>query len=306
VTVRFSELRAICALVLVGALLAAVSRCGGGNGDTRPEKRGDIVARVGATVLTTDDLENLLPESEDLPLTEEERRRVIERWVHTEMLHQEAVRRGLASDPRIQSRLKAIEREYLADHLVYLELRERTRVTEQEIEDYFIEHRDEYLYEYRVSHILVNTLEDAENVKERLKKKSFSWIANRHSVDPVAKRGGDLGYLTKGNMIPEFENVIFDMKPGEVSDIVKSDFGYHIIKLIGTRESFVKVGLDDVSQNIMNMLLVEKRERAYRELLDALAASQDVEYFDGSYAPASPADSLANASSGDTLFGEGE
>ncbi len=252
------------------------------------------MARVGTVFLTRDDLENLLPQNEAHLLTDEEKRQVVERWVNAELLYQEAVRRGLGDDPRIQSRLRALEREYLADHLVYLELRERTRVTEQEIENYFDAHRDEYLYEYRVSHILVNTLDEAENVKELLKQQSFSWVANRHSVDPVAKGGGDLGYLTKGDMIPEFENVVFTMKPGEVSDIVRSDFGYHIIKLVGTREALVKVGLDDVRQDIMNMLVIEKRERAYREFLDSLIATQDVEYYDTTYMsrrPSAPVDS---------------
>ncbi len=298
-----------CVLLLFAALVLACSGCGREEERPQPEMRGGEVARVGNVFLTKDDLENLLPQSEAHLLTDEEKRRVIERWVNAELLYQEAVRRGLGDDPRIQSRLRALEREYLADHLVYLELRERTRVTEQEIEDYFNEHSDEYLYEYRVSHILVNTLDEAENVRELLKKQGFSWVANRYSVDPVAKRGGDLGYLTKGNMIPEFENVVFTMEPGEVSDIVRSDFGYHIIKLVGTREALVKVGLDDVRQDIMNMLVIEKRERAYREFLDSLTATQDVEYYDITYMPhwpSEPADTSELPAPDDTIDWRGE
>lgn len=298
-----------CVLLLFATLVLACPGCGEEERQPHPERRGGEVARVGNVFLTKDDLEHLLPQSEALLLTEEEKERVVERWVNAELLYQEAVRRGLGDDPRIQSRLRALEREYLADHLVYLELRERTKVTEQEIEKYFNEHRDEYLYEYRVSHILVNTLEEAEKAEELLKKQSFSWVANRHSVDPVAKRGGDLGYLTKGNMIPEFENVVFTMSPGEVSDIVRSDFGYHIIKLIGTREALVKIGLDDVRQNIMNMLVIEKRERAYREFLDSLTASQDVEYYDITYMPhrsSASEDSSELRAAGDTIGRRGE
>jgi hypothetical protein len=282
---RFAALRIAGALLLPGALALASAGCFGEKAEERPRERGDEIARVGGVVLTRESLENLLPEGDDIPLTEEERKRFIDRWVNTEMLHQEAVRRGLDDDPRVRARIRTFEREYLADHLVYIELRDRTRVTEREIEEYFEEHQDEYLYEYRVSHILVNTLEDAEKVRELLKKRSFAWVANRHSVDPVAKRGGDLGYLTKGNMIPEFESVIFSMKPGEVSNIVQSDFGYHFIKLIGMREALVKVGLADVRQNIMNMLVIEKREYAYREFLDSLRAHAGVQYYDGRYAP---------------------
>ena len=272
-------------LLLQGVLILAVVGCGKGRKEALPERRSGGIARVGEEFLTREHLEYLMPESEHLPLTEQEKKQFLERWVNTELLYQEAIRRGLGDDPRVRTRLKAFEREYLADHLVYLELRDRTRVTAQEIERYFDEHRDEYLYEYRVSHILVNTLEEAENVKELLKTKSFSWVANHHSIDPVARREGDLGYLTKGNMIPEFENVIFSMKPGEISDIVSSDFGYHIIKLVGMREALVKVSLDDVRQNILNKLVIKKREQAYRDFLDSLKTTMDVEYIDRAFEP---------------------
>jgi peptidyl-prolyl cis-trans isomerase C len=291
------------ALLLHCALVLAAGGCGEGKKTALSERRSGDIARVGEVFLTREHLENLLPENEHLPLTDEEKKQFINRWINTELLYQEAIRRGLGDDPRVRLRLEEFEREYLADHLVYLELRERTRVTEQDIEDFFDEHRDEYLYEYRVSHILVNTLEEAEDVKELLEKKSFSWVANHHSIDPVAKRGGDLGYLTKGNMIPEFENVIFRMKPGDVSGIVRSDFGYHIIKLVGMRESLVKVSLDDVRQNIMNKLVIEKREQAYREFLDSLRTALGVAYIDARYAPAPPAteaDSVVFSEPGDT------
>ncbi len=290
-------------LLLHSMLVLAAVGCGDGEKTAHSERRSDDIARVGEAFLTREHIGNLLPENEHLQITDEEKKQFINRWINTELLYQEAIRRGLDDDPRVRLRLEEFEREYLADHLVYLELRERTGVTEQEIEDFFNEHRDEYLYEYRVSHILVNTLEEAEEVKERLSKKSFSWVANHRSIDPVAKRGGDLGYLTKGNMIPEFENVIFRMKPGDVSGIVRSDFGYHIIKLVGMRESVVKVSLDDVRQNIMNKLVIEKREQSYREFLDSLRTALGVEYIDARYAPAPSAtavDSVVLSEPGDT------
>ncbi|MCK4237173.1 MAG: peptidylprolyl isomerase [Candidatus Krumholzibacteria bacterium] len=250
-----------------------------------PETQATGIVRVGDIILTGEDLENILPESERIPFTIEEKKVVVDRWVDQEIIYQEAVRRGYKNDPRIRARLRSLEQEFLADHLVYIELRNRTRVSEEEIEKYFNEHKREYLYEYRVSHIMVNTLEEAENVEELLGKRSFIWVANRYSVDPVARNGGDLGYLTKGNMIPEFENAIFDLKSGGTSDIIKSDFGYHIIKLIGMRESLNRVGLEDVREQIMNALMIEKRENSYREFLESLRSSADVEYIDNAYGP---------------------
>lgn len=262
---------------------AAFASCERAEEKQEPERVAGQIVRVGETVLAEVDLENLLPEGERIPFTTEEKKRFVQRWVDAEVLYQEAARRGLKDDPRIQARLRSLEQEFLADHLTFLELRERTTVTDEEVMEYFREHEEEYRYEYKVSHILVNTLEEAEEVKDLLNRNSFSWVANRYSIDPVARRGGNLGYLTKGNMIPEFEKVIFDMEPGEVSDIVKSDFGYHIIKLIGARESLVQVGLGDVREQIMNNLMIEKRKKAYGDFLDALRSVADIEYYEQAY-----------------------
>ena len=264
--------------------------CGGGDAERSPAESGKAIVRVGDAVLTEETLENLLPEADRAPFTMEEKRLYVRRWVETEMLYQEALRRGLKDDPRVRARLKSLEQEFLADHLTFLELRERTAVSEEEIEAYFAAHEQEYLYEYRVRHILVSTYEEAEEVLGLLVRNSFPWVANRYSIDPVAKRGGDLGYLTKGNMIPEFEEVIFDMEPGEVSGIVKSDFGYHIIMLVGMRESLVEVQYADVREQIMNKLLIDKREKAYDELRASLLRSSDVEYYDESYKAGSAED----------------
>jgi peptidyl-prolyl cis-trans isomerase C len=265
-------------------MLAVTVGCGKSARETREPAavRGEIV-RVGEAVLTGEDIAQLAGDPDGTPLTLEERQAFIQRWVDTQVLYQEAVRRGLRQDPEVKSRLSALEQQYLADYLVFTELRDRTQVSEAEIGAYFAAHEREYLNEYRVSQIIVGTAEDAARAQELLATRSFEWVANRHSIDAGARRGGDLGYLTKGNMIPELEAVIFSMQPGEVSGVIKSDFGYHIFKLVDVREALVTIGLEDVRDQIMNTLMLEKRTRAYRELLDSLRAGAVVVYRDEAY-----------------------
>jgi peptidyl-prolyl cis-trans isomerase C len=272
------------AKILFLLVLFAVGGCGKGNepGKGPGEKAGEIV-RVGDAVLTGGDLNKLVPEGELIPLTMDERREFVRRWVDTEVLRQEAIRRGLKTDPYVEARLKELEQQFLADYLVFTELRERTMVSEEEVEAYYAAHEAEYLNEYRVSQILVGSPEEAERVIELLKTKSWAWVASRYSIDPSAKRGGDLGYLTKGNMIPELEEIVFEMKPNDVTGIVKSDFGCHIFRLDDVREAPVSVGLDDVREEIMNTLMLEKRKKAYREFIDSLKAKADITYKDESY-----------------------
>ncbi len=272
------------ATILSLLVLFALGGCGKGNepGKGSAEKAGEIV-RVGDAVLTGDDLARLATGDEQIPPTVEERREFVSRWVDTEVLRQEAIRRGLKADPYVEARLKELEQQFLADYLVFSELRKRTEVSEEEVQAHYAAHERAYLYEYRVSQIVVATPEDAGRVVELLKTRSWDWVANRYSIDAGTKRGGDLGYLAKGNMIPELEAIVCDMKPGDVTGVVKSDFGYHVFRLDDVREAAVAVGLDDVREQIMNALMLEKRRTAYRELIESLKAKADIKYKDESY-----------------------
>ena len=277
-------------------LAAALLGCAGEDAGESAAPPPGSIARVGDRFLTEEELGHLLPDGGRTPLSPGEKARLVREWVELEVFYAEAVSRGLDDDPRVRARIERLEKEFLADHLVFLQLREDISVSEEEIEEYFEDNEREYRYEYRVSHILVNTFEEAENVLEMLGTRSFSWVADRYSVDPVARRGGDLGYLTKGNMIPEFESVVFDLAPGGISDIIRSDFGYHIIKLIGTREAQVKVSLDDVRERILNGLLMEKRQKAYERFHDEILSSADIEYYEGGIG-----DEPGESAGGDTL-----
>jgi peptidyl-prolyl cis-trans isomerase C len=86
--------------------------------------------------------------------------------------------------------------------------------------------------EVRARHILVETEDEAKAVVEELKKGAdFAELAKKKSKDPGASDGGDLGFFTKDQMVPEFSAVAFTLEPGKISDPVKSQFGWHVIKV---------------------------------------------------------------------------
>ncbi len=269
----------------LGFLLAAMymSGCGKGGRDEVPATTPGRIVRVGGEILTEKQLETALPNTDRTPFSTEEKAAFVRNWIEIELLYREAIRRGLQNDPGIKTRIRTLEKEFLADHLVFVELQKRVRVTEDEIEEYYRNNQKEYTCEYRVSHILVNTMEEAENARELLKSRSFAWVANKYSVDPVPKRGGDLGYLTKGNMMPEFENVVFGMQPGETSGIVQSGLGYHILYLADAREARVQVSPAEVREQIVSTLLMEKRKKAYGEFFESLMRSADIEFYTKNY-----------------------
>lgn len=83
----------------------------------------------------------------------------------------------------------------------------------------------------RCAHILVEKQSTALEILEKLKKgESFAKLAESYSLDGSRKRGGDLGFFGKGMMVKEFENAAFALEKGQISGVVKTQFGYHIIK----------------------------------------------------------------------------
>jgi peptidyl-prolyl cis-trans isomerase C len=91
--------------------------------------------------------------------------------------------------------------------------------------------------EVRAAHILVKTQDEAQACLTVLKtgQKTFSKLAEDRSTCPSGRKGGDLGWFSRGRMVREFENAAFDLKKGEMSGPVRTEFGWHIIKLLDTR-----------------------------------------------------------------------
>lgn len=241
---------------------------------------GPPIARINGKVLFERDFENFLPEDYRSTLTLSERKAYLDRWVTTELLYESAVASGVGVTPEIESRLEQFKKDLVADRLVQKVIRERAVVTEGEVRAYYAGHEDEYTRELRVSHILVNTLEDAAEVKEMLQQRTFAWVARRHSIDKHTGMGGDLGFLSKGNMIPEFEEVVFDMEIGDVSDVIESELGYHILKVTDAREARNKLSYEDVAEDISRILLLEKRAAVYDSLITTLMRTARIEILD--------------------------
>jgi len=248
--------------------------------DLSPPDEEPVVALIDGEALLKKEFELLLPEDYQNTLTAEEKKAYLEKWITTELLYREALRQGLGPTPEIRVKLEQYKKDLVADRLVQDVLRKRALVSEAEVKAYYEEHEKEYTQEFRVSHILLNTLEDAEKVKKLTEKAGFYWLAKKYSVDKHTRRGGDLGFLSKGNMIPEFEKVVFNMKVGEISDIIETDFGYHIIKLTDVRPARHKLKFEDVKDQITNMLLMKKRAAVYDSLITSLREGTDIEVID--------------------------
>jgi peptidyl-prolyl cis-trans isomerase C len=267
------------ALFLPVVMLLAAS-CERRDVGRRLDKPGPIVARVNGRPLYKRDFDGYLPSDYERALTAEERKAYFDRWIATQLLYEEAQESGVGVTADMELRLEQLKKNLVADQLVQKVIQERAIVSGKEVLAYYEAHHDEYVNEYRVSHILVSSLEDAEEVTQLLETRTFSWVARRHSLDKHTGIGGDLGFLSKGNMTPEFEEVVFDMEVGEVSNVIESDFGYHIIKLSAVRASRNKLDYEDAAEEISRLLLLEKRSAVYDSLISSLMARAEIEVID--------------------------
>jgi len=154
-------------------------------------------------------------------------------------------------------------------------------VTEDEIRSYFDENRERLGQpeQVRARHILVETEEQAKELKERLEAgEDFAALAKEHSIDRgSAARGGDLGWFGRGVMVEPFEKAAFSLKPGEVSDPVQTDFGYHLILVEERREAREAVLDEETRSAIEDQLRAEKLSQRIPEWLNELRSNADVE-----------------------------
>jgi peptidyl-prolyl cis-trans isomerase D len=166
-------------------------------------------------------------------------------------------------------------------------LRARVTVTPQEIQDYYRDNEQQYSTpgQIKASHILLKTGEGKkeEDVRKRAeallaKAKSgadFAELATANSEDDSNKdKGGDLGFFGKGSMVPEFEQAAFALEPGQISDVVKTSYGFHIIKLT-EKQAESKKSIDEVRTQIEDQLKWQRAQEQAQQLAEKIAPEID-------------------------------
>ena len=159
----------------------------------------------------------------------------------------------------------------MIDRLVAHEVNRRITVSSSDVRRYYQANAQEFdkPEQVRVRQIVVATDQEALKVLELLQAGTdFSTLAREKSTAPEAERGGDLGYFAVGDMPAEF-NVVFGLRIGGISGIVKSPYGFHIFKLEAKRHAG-KISLDEVAQDITEKLRQQREDQRYKQWLNEL------------------------------------
>jgi peptidyl-prolyl cis-trans isomerase C len=228
--------------------------------------------KVSEVQMATDDIIGQLP---DLP----PKLRfpfVVEYLIERHLLAQYAVKDGIADTEEYKHRLALYQAKALRD--AYFFQRIRPMVSEEEMKAVYDEEAAKLQQTERVRarHILVGTEQEANDIIGRLGKgEKFEDLAKQFSLDGSKDYGGDLGYFTAPEMVPEFSKATFALKVGETSQPVKTDFGWHIIRLDDRKQGAAQP-FDQVKSAIRNVLLRKK----VTETMERIRTASKVEIVD--------------------------
>jgi len=192
--------------------------------------------------------------------------------------------------------LKSQFRQGLAiQKLIETQVAQKVKVSEQEIKDYYDNNPQLFKQPESVQakHILIKVDHKADKAKkakaekkikkaqQRLKAgEKFSKLAEELSQRASSKKGGDLGYFSHGQMVKSFEKVAFSLKPGEVSDIVETRFGYHLIKLVDKKEAST-VPYKEAKDRLTQQLKQQKTHKQVTQYVARLKENAKIERFLG-------------------------
>lgn len=295
-------------------LPAVLVGCQGGSVSPPPAKK--VLARVDGREITLerfqDSWKRFISESEPaLGIKGEEmkelKRGLLNQLIEEELILQEGRGMGLeVKDEEVSREIEGIKKEYKEEGLQAVilqryrsmegwkeELKRKllirkvideviapgVEVREEEASSYYKAHPDEYKTreEVRARMIVVGNEEEANSIRVRLKKgEEFAKVAEEVSLGPEGKGGGDLGFFGKGEMPKEFEDVVFTLPVGKLSQVVKTPYGYHIF-LVEERRGARALRFPEVRERIMARLKMEKVDKEFQDWVKGLKERARIE-----------------------------
>lgn len=241
-------------------------------GCKQSQQETDIIAQVGERTLTVRELSDEIPHQLQSSLKESEIKEYVLRWINKEVLYQEALSRKLDQRVDFKRELENLQRELLINKLLEVAVdSEPVTISNEEIRALYDQSGDEFTLNDDVVHcyhILCRSREEANDIRSRLTQgASFEEIILGMNQDSLTFKNWDLGYFTRDQIIPEISKVVFNLPVGSVSNPIKSDYGYHILKVLDKRNKGQKKNLSEVEDEIRLKLMELRRQESYERFL---------------------------------------
>jgi len=269
--------------LVVAILVAILGVCGCGKSEKSENAGQKVLARIGAQVITLEDFEERISQ---LPyrsqvMAQDNKERFLDELVNRQLLLLGAAKLGLEKDADIIKNIEEAREQILISKFVQEEVDKKVEmdVTDDDAKSYYEKHEEEFFIPEKVkaSHILVEEESKANQLLVRLSQGGdFAVIAKENSICPSKERGGDIGFFSAGQMLPEFEKATLKLKPGELSGVVKSAAGFHIIKVTG-RTPGRQLAYEDVERKIKRLIVRERMKEKFDKLIAVLKQRVKVE-----------------------------
>jgi parvulin-like peptidyl-prolyl isomerase len=218
-------------------------------------------------------------------LPDKDKREILNQLIEKELLSEIAKNSGVEKDSEYNIILDIYKKNLMIE-IWAKKLFDKTLVSDSEANKYYQENLEKFTTPEKVKarHILVKTEDEAKKLIEELKglkgeelKKKFIELAKKHSIGPSAGNGGFLGEFPRGQMVKEFEEAVFNLKEGEITEEpVKTQFGYHIIYL--EKKSPKKViPFEKVKKSIIEMKRREEFKKLFKETVEKAKKDAKIE-----------------------------
>lgn len=245
---------------------------------------GRVLAQVGGKPITDQDVTRFIQamgQQGQAYNNPQGRAAVLEQLIAQRLFLMDAQRNLYEREPAFKEQLAAIKEQLLMEYAIS-KCVESVRVSEEEVRTYYDTHKEELDAGETVnaSHILVDSEEKAKEIKAAIQSGeiSFEDAARKHSTCPSSAEGGSLGDFARGQMVPEFDQAVFSMEEGQLSDPVKTQFGYHLIRL-NKKNPAAPMSYREVRGELYRQLTQEKQQAAYQSKLNQLKILYPVEKY---------------------------
>ena len=227
--------------------------------------RDKILATVNGKEITGVDynlfLDSLNPQIKQYFAGEDMNKEIINELIYQALLYENAIAKGMDKDEEF---LQVVEKtkESMLKNYALGKLLATVDVTEDEVKKFYEENKEAFKEKEsaNASHILVSEEDKAREIYEKVKDgEDFETLAKKNSTCPSKEKGGDLGTFTRGQMVKEFEDAVFENEVGTVTEPVKTQFGYHIIK-INEKNEGRDLEFDEVKDKIFSQLKRQKEK----------------------------------------------
>jgi peptidyl-prolyl cis-trans isomerase C len=267
----------LAAAVVVAALLVGCND----KSKSGPVTTGPALASVNGDKLTGQELDSLSPEG--FQVTRENLPKILDKWVSNTLMYQEAQRRGIDKEPQVQAHLKRLERDYLVNELLD-RMTSSVKVGQDQLMQYFNQHKDEFSYEVKITRIVMADSTMAEQTAAEIKTGAdFQKLARERSQDALLEAGQESRYFARNvgdprmGGDPGIAEAIFALAPGQVSNVVPSQEGYQIIKLVDKKKVKADVAFAEVKPDIEAILSYRRSQGLVDSVLTALRAKSKIE-----------------------------